>query len=246
MGRYGICPAINEIMLDSSQISLLTKYTQGTWEYDEIYEHVNIDGDFIAPFQMITHLESIRFGYVRGDFDVSNNRISHLSGMPIRIDGSFICSSNRLESLVGCPAVIGGDLHIGKNPIKGFGGIGKVSGSVFAKDTLIQSLDGLPLGMSGDFNDNSRIISDHYSFKRSDCLSAIAEEKNDIIKMEMLRWITPEKINEEISGDLGIAMIALKKLWRYKGFEGLKETLEIIPGQLEAIELHSDLGEIGF
>ena len=52
--------------------------------------------------------------------------------------------------------------------------------------------------------------------------------------------------NEEISGDLGIAMIALKKLWRYKGFEGLKETLEIIPGQLEAIELHSDLGEIGF
>lgn len=233
-------------MLDQQQINLLDEYTQGTWEYDYDYGHVNINGDFVVPFQGVTHFESIRFGYVRGDFNIANNRIAKLYGMPIHVEGSFICTNNRLESLQGIPPIINGDLHIGKNPIKGFEGVGKVSGSIFAKGCLIMSLEGLPLGLPGDYRKGAKVISDYFSFDRDDILSAIAAQDNDSIKSEMLRWITPWKINEEISNDPGLAMTALKTIWRHEGLKGLKDELDILPGQLEAIEVHSDLGEIGY
>lgn len=71
----------------------------------------------------------IKFGVVKGDFDIRGNGFNALNNMPKEVTGDVICSYNPLSSLEGMPEIIGG--------------------SVFCDGTDISSLKGLPKTILG-------------------------------------------------------------------------------------------------
>lgn len=99
---------------------------------------VDVDGDVNLSDKGIKNMP-IKFREVKGNFNISVNRLETLENMPIRVGGDFDVSTNLLKSLIGCPNDIGGDLDATKNNIKDTNGIGDVSGKILL-DSNVKSI----------------------------------------------------------------------------------------------------------
>jgi len=76
---------------------------QGGWEYDEETDLVNVWGNFSYTGEGLKDFKGVKFGYVNGDFDCSNNELISLEGAPRKVEGLFNCANNKLTSLEGAP-----------------------------------------------------------------------------------------------------------------------------------------------
>jgi len=60
----------------------------------------------------------IRFGYVKGCFNIAYNQITSLKNCPKKVNGYFDCSSNLLKTLKNCPKNVGEYFVCGNNTFK--------------------------------------------------------------------------------------------------------------------------------
>jgi hypothetical protein len=69
--------------------------------------YVKVNGDVYIISEDISKLP-IKFNYVGGYFNCSNNRLTTLDGCPDKVGGSFYCGNNKLRKLKGAPKEVGG------------------------------------------------------------------------------------------------------------------------------------------
>jgi len=85
----------------------------------------------------------IQFNYIKGCFNISQNKLSSLRGSPYIVEGSFNCEQNMLKSFkfmpkkIGCECFLGGNLYtprideIEQTTLIGFTGTSAFSNSPF-------------------------------------------------------------------------------------------------------------------
>jgi hypothetical protein len=88
--------------------------TTGDVSIDPASGTVNVTGD--VNLKSILSQLPVSFGTVKGLFDCSHNRITHLRGAPSYVGGDFFCQWNLITHLQGAPSYVGGifDCHRNK------------------------------------------------------------------------------------------------------------------------------------
>jgi len=143
------------------------------WVLNPETNRIDVQGSVVIPTWNEEILNTIRFGVIKGNFSIRNNRsITHLGFAPSLVKGDFECSSTNIESLEGCPQRVNGSFdcsnnnelnslegsprYVGKDlDVRGctgiqnlVGGPEHVGGAVNLTGTRITSLDGFPNGAS--------------------------------------------------------------------------------------------------
>lgn len=151
-----------------SKYKINSDYTIDTYGSVKIEQPINF-----IPF---------KFGYIMGDFDISNCGIIDLRNCPDEVENDFICSRNRLKNLVGGPKKVGGDYDVTLshlNDLKGspekiYGdficgynnladltdGPKYVVGSYLVDNSLLVSLEGAPKIIGGHFDCSFNLLDD--------------------------------------------------------------------------------------
>jgi len=120
---------------------------QGGWEYDEETDLVNVWGNFSYTGKGLKDFKGVKFGYVNGDFDCSNNELTSLEGAPRSVEGLFNCANNKLTSLEGAPRKVDNFNCSGNLLTSLEGGPDRVSiGKYKCSKNNLTSLKGLPTG----------------------------------------------------------------------------------------------------
>jgi len=120
---------------------------QGGWEYDEETDLVNVWGNFSYTGEGLKDFKGVKFGYVNGDFDCSNNELISLEGAPRKVEGLFNCANNKLTSLEGAPRKVDNFNCSGNLLTSLEGGPDRVSiGKYKCSKNNLTSLKGLPTG----------------------------------------------------------------------------------------------------
>ena len=79
---------------------------------------INVNGNVDLSDKNLTIFPYfIKFNYVSGYFDCSNNHLTSLVGCPSSVGNDFYCYNNQLTSLVGCPSSVGGDFYCYNNQL---------------------------------------------------------------------------------------------------------------------------------
>ena len=86
----------------------------------------------------------LKFNFVDGNFDISDNELISLEGSPTKVTGNFHCFKNEISSLKGSPKEVGGSFIVLKNNISSL----KYSPSIVKEDYVcshnpIKDLEGL-------------------------------------------------------------------------------------------------------
>ena len=131
--------------LTQDQIEWLNKCTKENWS-SNWDGSVNVFSDFDCSGQGLSNLMGVEFGFVRGSFDCSNNKLKSLKGAPYSIGGDFDCSNNELETLEGITK------ETGKNSSSGTGG------GIYCSNNKLTSLKGLPKIIWGDFDCSNNLL----------------------------------------------------------------------------------------
>ena len=76
---------------------------------------IDVDGDVELYRQRLEYLP-LKFNYVDGNFNCSNNKLKTLEGSPKTVGGNFDCSYNKLKGLEHFPEV-SGDIDIRYNAV---------------------------------------------------------------------------------------------------------------------------------
>ena len=114
---------------------------------------IDVDGDVDLHNQGLGKCLPLRFNYVGGDFDCSNNELKTLEGSPQTVDGDFYCYRNNLKSLEGSPQTVGGSFNCYRNNLKTLKGCPQtVDGNFYCNINDLVSLKGSPQTVNGDFN----------------------------------------------------------------------------------------------
>ena len=114
---------------------------------------IDVDGDVDLHNQGLGKCLPLRFNYVGGDFDCSNNELKTLEGSPQTVGGSFNCYRNNLKTLKGCPQTVDGDFNCSKNELETLeGSPQKVGGYFNCRGNELVSLIGCPQTVDGDFD----------------------------------------------------------------------------------------------
>jgi len=83
----------------------------------------------------------LKFNYVSGGFDCSNNKLKSLEGGPQTLGSGFDCSNNKLKSLKGGPQIVGGGfINCSNNKLTDLEYFPEVSGYINTKFNLINLL----------------------------------------------------------------------------------------------------------
>jgi len=77
---------------------------------------VNVNGNFSCRGMGLSDFKGIKFGIVKGSFDVSSNNFSSFEGFPTKIGANLDLRGNKFQSLKGCPEC--GYGKFGKNPLR--------------------------------------------------------------------------------------------------------------------------------
>ena len=95
----------------------------------------------------------IQFGFVRGGFDCSNNKLTSLKGCPNTVGGGFNCNNNLLTSLEFGPQKVSFEYDCSNNKLKdlihspsGF------EGSFYCISNELETLSGSPFNLFGRFD----------------------------------------------------------------------------------------------
>ena len=95
----------------------------------------------------------LKFNYVDGNFNCSNNKLKTLEGSPQTVGGGFYCFKNELKSLKGCPQTVSGNFSCYENELKSLKGCPQtVSGSFYCYDNELKTLEGSPQTIGGSFD----------------------------------------------------------------------------------------------
>lgn len=78
---------------------------------------INVAGDVNLSNKGLKDLP-YQFGKVEGKFDISDNDLHSLKGVPFEVGGDFNCSKNRLVEVLYAPRKIGGSFDCSKNSLK--------------------------------------------------------------------------------------------------------------------------------
>jgi len=128
--------------LTDDQIKFLDLHCRqgSSWKYNRETGKVDIEGTFDATDYSLYDLEGIEFGVVSGSFMIAENNLTTLKGCPEVVGKKFTCrGNNKLESLEFGPKKVGGDYY--------------------CSYCSLQSLDGSPEEIEGDFNFTNNLIS---------------------------------------------------------------------------------------
>lgn len=103
-----------------------------------------ISGNFVCKGLTINTAEHFP-DYVAGEFNISDNQLTFLSGCPNYVGSSFLASNNQLTSLIGSPVSVGGVFDVDHNMLTNFEGMPEtIENAVFARWNQLTSLKGLP------------------------------------------------------------------------------------------------------
>ena len=78
---------------------------------------VNVSGNFSCQGRGISDFKGIKFGTIKGNFNVKSNNFSSLEGFPKKVGGDLNLSKNKFESLKGCPEYKGIG-YFSSNPLR--------------------------------------------------------------------------------------------------------------------------------
>jgi len=90
---------------------------------------IDVDGGVILENFFIEYLP-LRFDYVSGGFNCSDNMLVSLKGCPQTVGGYFNCSNNNLLSLEGCPQTVGENFYCYRNELKDLEHFPEVNGTI--------------------------------------------------------------------------------------------------------------------
>jgi hypothetical protein len=100
---------------ESDIAEICKKYNIQNWSINS-EGLVDVVGDVNLYMFKLTKLP-LSFGYVSGDFDCPDNKLTNLEGCPLVVGGHFNCNDNKLTDLEGCPKSVGGHFYCGYNKI---------------------------------------------------------------------------------------------------------------------------------
>jgi hypothetical protein len=97
----------------------------------------------------------IKFGKVKGYFDVSDCGIDSSEGFPTEVTGDFNISNNKLTNLVGCPVKVGGKYKCDKNKLTSLEGAPELSDNFDCSDNSgLRNLKGGPKEVTSSYYAN--------------------------------------------------------------------------------------------
>lgn len=121
-------------------------------EAEESDVNLNSKDCVLSGLQLVTLPAAKIPEEVKGNFNCSLNRITHLFNCPEKVGGTFDCSINRLSSLEGCPEHIGKSFNCRKNKIRSLKeGPKTVGWSYNCSKNDLHYLDGCPEKIMGNF-----------------------------------------------------------------------------------------------
>ena len=112
---------------------------------------IDISGGVFLDRKKLEYLP-VRFNYVSGSFNCSDNKLKSLEGCPQTISGSFNCSDNYLESLKGCPQTVDEVFNCSKNVIKSLKGCPQEVRAFHCFGNRLESLEGGPQTVNEDYD----------------------------------------------------------------------------------------------
>jgi hypothetical protein len=113
---------------------------------------IDVNGDVNLAYKNLEHLP-LKFNYIEGSFDCSNNELKSLEGCPQTVGGSFECSDNKLKSLEGCPQTVNGNFGCRINKLKSLEGSPQTVGGTFrCIHNELKTLKGSPQTVGGNFS----------------------------------------------------------------------------------------------
>jgi hypothetical protein len=143
-----------EYNLNASVEAILNDFVEGTFEIDG--NTINIKGNLKLEDEPIFYkkiTKNYKFGYVSGNFECRDNKLTSLKGAPEEVGGDFYCFFNKLTSLEGAPKEVGGDFYCDENNLTSLEGAPeKVGRDFICKYNKLKTLEGAPKKIRGGFN----------------------------------------------------------------------------------------------
>jgi len=117
---------------------------------------INEDGtiDFARSVWVKKKMKTLpfKFGTIYSDFDLVDNGLTTLAGLPKEVGGNFTMHGQRIKNLKGMPKVIGGDIGIWCNTLETLEGCPDFSEAEFnCEDNNLTSLVGGPKKVKGSY-----------------------------------------------------------------------------------------------
>ena len=129
----------------------LKKYNVLNYFIDD-FDRVCVDGSVLLNNIQLTEIP-FQFGVVKGDLNISENRLKSLEGCPMEVGGTFDCSSNLLTSLEYAPSKVGGSFYCYVNKLVDLqGSPSYIEGNFMAAYNKLKSLEGCPEDIYGLFD----------------------------------------------------------------------------------------------
>ena len=110
----------NDSGLTPEQNKFMTSCTNASFKLNK-KGLVNVNGHFYCSRKDLSDFMGIKFGIIKGDFNVSGNKFSSFDNFPTKVGGVLDCSNNKFTSLEGCP--IFKQAEFGGNPLVSLRGI---------------------------------------------------------------------------------------------------------------------------
>ena len=102
---------------------------------------------------------------VKGDFSCSDNNLTSLKGVPVKIGGNFYCGNNNLKTLEGAPSEVGDNFVCNDNNLITLKGAPKEIGLTFScYNNNLKTLEGAPKEVGSDFDCSDNTV----KFTKSD------------------------------------------------------------------------------
>lgn len=92
-----------------------------------------------------------QFGFINGNFNISNNKLKTLKGSPLEVKGDFNCSNNNLTSLEFCPKSIDKIFYCSNNKLTSLEFCPSFLEGLYCFNNNITSLKGYPSEIQRDF-----------------------------------------------------------------------------------------------
>ena len=144
---------------------------------------IDVNGDVNLAYKNLEHLP-LKFNYIEGSFDCSNNELKTLEGCPQTVGGDFDCHRNELKTLEGSPQTVGGDFNCHFNKLETLeGGPQTVGGDFDCYRNELKDLEHFP-EVSGDIDieENTVNLLVYTSIKKADSFMI-----EDFIDYEIVR-----------------------------------------------------------
>jgi hypothetical protein len=112
---------------------------------------IDVNDDVYLYRQNLEYLP-LKFNYVDGNFNCSDNKLKTLEGCPRTVGSYFSCSVNQLKTLEGCPQTINGDFDCSENELVSLESCPQtVDGYFSCSFNELETLEGCPQTVDGVF-----------------------------------------------------------------------------------------------